>query len=66
MEYYVLFIWGGVDPAIFGAFEDTKSRDRKAKELRDKYGPECGYFPVSATKGSKIEIGSFSVDFFGE
>ena len=64
MEYYVLFIWEGVDPAIYGPFQDIESRDNKAIELRERYGSECGYFPVQANKNSKIEIGSFTADFF--
>ncbi len=66
MDYYLLFIWGGVDAQLFGAFKDKESRDNKAKELRKEYGPECGYFQLEVTKDSKIEIDSYSGIFFEE
>jgi len=66
MEYYLLFIWRDVEPKLFGPYEDTKSRDKKAKKLWKQNGPECGYFPLEVSKGSKIEISSYSGAFFEE
>ena len=64
MDYYLLFLWGGVDLKLYGAFEDKDSRDNKAKELWKKHGDECGYFRLEVTKGSQIGIDCYSGDFF--
>lgn len=66
MEYYLLFIWNDVEPKLFGPYEDIKSRDKKAKKLRNDFGTTCGYFPMEVTKGSTIEIDSYSGAFFEE
>ena len=66
MDYYLLFMWGGVDLKLFGPFEDKESRDTRAKELWQKYGNECGYYSVEVTKSSQINIDSYPGSFFEE
>ncbi|KKN55661.1 hypothetical protein LCGC14_0579630 [marine sediment metagenome] len=66
MDYYLLFLWGGVDIGLYGPYQDIESRDNKAREFWKKHGDECGYFQISATKGSKINVSSYSGSFFEE
>ena len=66
MDHYLIFIWQGVDVQLFGAFEDKEDRDKKAKQLRKEYGNDCGYFQLEITKGSQLEIDSYSGTFFEE
>ncbi len=65
-DYYLLFIWRGVEPKLLGPFETIKLRDKKAKELRDDHGTLSVYYPVEISQGAKVEIGVFSGDFFEE
>ena len=63
---YVLFIWGDVEPKLFGPFESQDERDNKAKELREKEGDEHGIFMLEVSKDGKPEVDCYSGAFFDE
>jgi hypothetical protein len=66
MDYYLLFVWGCVEPELVGPFATTEERNSEAQKYHREHGEQHGYFPVQITKGCQIEIECFSGSFFGE
>ena len=66
MDYYLLFIWEDVEPALIGPFDTIEERDSEAQKYRKEQGEQHGYFPLQVVKGCLVEVGVFSEDFFGE
>lgn len=65
-DYYLLFIWRGVEPKLLGPFQTIKLRDKKAKELREDHGDLSDYYPVEVSKDAEIEIDCYAGNFFEE
>ncbi|HDY87048.1 MAG TPA: hypothetical protein ENH82_02905 [bacterium] len=65
-DYYLLFIWRGVDLKLFGSFETVELRDERARELREDHGSLSNYYPLEVSTGAKVNIGSFPNSFFEE
>ena len=63
-DYYLLFIWRGVEPKLLGPFETTEQRDEKAKELREDHGDQSDFYPVDVAKGAEIQVDAYAGDFF--
>jgi len=64
-KYYLIFVWGDVEPQVYGAFETEAVRDAKAIELRRKEGADHGYYPASVEYG-ELFVGVYSGAFFEE
>ncbi len=67
MDYYLLFIWGRVEPELTGPFDTAEERDAEALKLKDKEGTSKHlYYKLNVPKGTTIELDSFTNEFFGE
>ena len=64
MNYYLLLVWRGVQPKLYGPFNNVEERDKKAKRLRNDFGVTASFFPIQATEGSEISIDCYSENFF--
>ena len=62
MDYYILFIWGLVEPELVGPFDNPEDRDKEAQKLYRENREQSGYFKMTVPKGIKIEIDSYSND----
>lgn len=62
-KYYVLFIWGDVDPELIGPFKSEAERNAKAKQLKAKRGDDHGIFRMEEKDG-EVTVGPYPVDFF--
>ncbi len=62
-DYFILFMWGDVEPELLGPFTNSEMADRTAKNLREKEGDEHGIYYLER-KNNKISVGSFSNGFF--
>ena len=66
MDYYLLFIWGCVEPELIGPFDTTEERDKEALKQRKEEGSQHGYYMLQIPKGTEIQIDCYSNEFFGE
>ncbi len=41
-DYYILFIWGLVDPQVIGPFDNPQDRDKEAQKLYQENRGESG------------------------
>ena len=64
IAYYLLFVWGCVQPETIGPFDTAGERDKKALELREKEGDEHGYYPFELPVSINIDIDTYSGAFF--
>jgi len=63
VDYYLLFIWGLVEPQLVGPFETPEKRDEEIKNWAPDH--DChGYFTLEVSKGSEIEVDCVSSDLF--
>ena len=63
-EYYVLFVWGDVEPALHGPFETAEARDAKALELRREDSDESGIYTLEVDDCYAPSVGTYSGAFF--
>ncbi len=63
MDYYILFIWGLVDPQLIGPFDNPQDRDKEAQKLYQENRGESGYYKLTVPKGVEIEVDCYSDDF---
>jgi hypothetical protein len=64
-QYYVLFVYGDVEPHLHGPYSTCEERDEKAQELRRENGMEDGgIYWLSQDADVRLECGSYSGDFF--
>ena len=66
-DYYLLVVWGDVEPQLKGPFKTEEERDQAAKDERAE-DPEMhnGLFPIELEKGNEVVIGCYSGGFFEE
>lgn len=64
MDYYILQIYGDIEPILHGPFATNAMRDNKAKELRNAEGDNHGYYTLEVSKGNKVHIDCYSNSFF--
>jgi len=65
-DYYILFIWGDVEPSIYGPYNTEEERDNDAIRIRKEEGDENGIYKLYVEKGSKVEVYPYSGSFFEE
>jgi hypothetical protein len=65
-DYYIIFIWGDVDPALMGPYKTEEERDRIAREIRKEEGEEHGIYQLDVDKGTEVGLYSYSGAFFEE
>ena len=67
MNYYLLVIWGGVEPGVVGPFKTEKERDDRAKEIKHLEWDKNGLFTFETEKNiPEIEFGTYSGGFFND
>lgn len=62
-SFYLLFVWGCVEPEMIGPFETATARDEAARAKYAEEGEEHGYFPLAAKVvggESIVEVGSYT------
>ena len=64
-EYYLLFVWGDVEPKLIGPFQTPDERDKAALEKHKVEGEENGYYKLDMN-GIVPEVDVYSGDFFEE
>lgn len=65
-EFYVLFLWGDVDPHIHGPYECEAERNAKARALRAEHGEGHGIYPMAIDSCYAPSVGTYSGGFFDE
>jgi hypothetical protein len=60
--FWLVFVWGDIEPEAKGPFETETERDEAAFKLRDEEG-DHGIFWLDVTDGAP-EIGAYSEGFF--
>jgi hypothetical protein len=66
MKYYVIEVFGDVEPHLFGPFNSIAERDAEAKRMRAGDGDENGYYWLDVHANGKPQIGAYSGAFFKE
>ena len=66
MDYYLLFIWGCVEPELVGPFKSTEEREAEAQRYWKEHKDQHGYFSLEVTKGCQVDVGGFTGDLFDE
>ena len=64
--YYVLFIYGDVEPEMFGPFDTREDRNKYAQHLRYEHGDDHGIYPLDAPRGTNPLVGTFNGSLFEE
>lgn len=64
-KYYVIIVYGDIEPDLHGPFNTSEEQDIRAKELR-KDNPEDGIYWLSIGEDGEPEIGAYSGGFFEE
>jgi len=59
-RFYVLKVWGDVEPSLIGPFDTQAERDAKALELRYKEGDEHGLYKVWWKGHTHLSINPYS------
>ena len=59
-DYYVLMIWGDVEPQLHGPFGTSELRDKKAHELYHKESSTHGYYRLEVPRGTPVKIETYS------
>lgn len=62
--YYVLFIWGDIEPEVWGPYSTEERRDEKARALRKEHGEDHGIYGIDCA--SRPEVWSYSGGFFND
>ncbi len=65
-SYFVVFVWGDVDPSLEGPFETEDERDAKAREIRRNEGDENGIYWLDLTESGKLEVGPYTGGFLDD
>ncbi len=64
MKYYLLVIWGCIDPAVKGPFESEETRDKAAVDFYIENGDEHGLFRMDTLEDGSVDVWPFSGSFF--
>ena len=65
-DFYLLFVWGCVEPEIIGPFSTAYERDEAAVAKRKEEGEQCGYYRLDTNKDAKVGVGSYASGELGE
>lgn len=61
MKYYVIGVWGDVEPELHGPFRSMKKRDDKARELRATDALDSGgIYRLNIDEKGKPTVDSYS------
>lgn len=64
-KFYVIFIWGDVEPQTHGPFDKEEARDGKALELRrENSSEEGGIYPAVVSEDGQLVVDCYSGAFF--
>ena len=65
-KYYLVIVWGDVEPGIFGPFPTHIERDKYAKLVWKEEGDEHGLYPLDivAEGVEEVEIVAYPGGFF--
>ncbi len=68
VAYYVLHIWGDVEPQLHGPFDCEADRDSVAKSVRaaDEDDIPGGIYPAEIDKHGALQVDTYSGAFFDE
>jgi hypothetical protein len=58
-QYYFVFVWGGVEPHMYGPYKTPEQRFNAVVKVAKEEGDEHGYFWLDNTNG-KLEVGTYS------
>jgi len=61
--YWLIFVWGDVEPELHGPFPTELERDNFAKYVRETEGNRHGFYPMTVTDGIP-DVRSYSGAFF--
>lgn len=62
-NYYLLAVWGDVDPEIHGPYDTPEERDEAAGELRD--SQDGGLYPITIMGDVQdVEVVAYAGGFF--
>lgn len=64
MKYYVLFVWGDVEPSLIGPFPSWQKRDTHAKALKEEHGDEHGIYALNVSTKGNPRVDAYSGGFF--
>lgn len=64
--YYVVFVFGDVEPHLYGPYATPEDRDQKARKIRALEGEDGGIYWLTKDANGAIEIGPYAGDFFGD
>ena len=65
LDYYLLCIWGDIEPEVLGPFKSELDRDNRCKQLKGTHGDEHGMFPLSVPEGAPAPtVAAYSGAFF--
>jgi hypothetical protein len=62
-KYWLIAVWGDVEPALVGPYKSEGQRDREALLLRQKEGDKHGIFWMNTSRNKPPDIGSYSGGF---
>lgn len=63
-KFYVLFIWGDVEPQLHGPYDTPDARDDMAIILKAGDGDESGIYPAEIDEAGGLHVGTYSGAFF--
>lgn len=67
MKFYLIMVWGDVEPELMGPFSSPDARDDEARLLRDEHGDENGIYMLTIDKDKPDpEIEAYCGGFFDE
>jgi hypothetical protein len=58
-KFYVLLIWGDVEPFLKGPFLTEKLRDDESRRLKSKHGDKHGIYPMNVDENGVPKIGTY-------
>lgn len=66
-QYYVLWVWGDVEPELKGPYESAMTRDMIARGLRLSEGPdEGGIYWMNVDQSGRTKVGAYTGDFLND
>lgn len=66
-KFFVLFIWGDVEPHLHGPYQTEEKRDNKVREIRRKEGVDGGgIYRAEVSKNGNLTVSPYSGGFFND
>lgn len=64
MKYYVLLIWGDIEPELYGPYGTAGERDNQAWTLRTEHGDKHGIYSLDVSDTGEPSVEAYSGGFF--